>query len=493
VKLAQALRALLPVLPVLLACGDGGSSEAGATSSGGHGGAGSSSGPTGPGSVSASSASSSTGGGGINPDDPYGCVIGQIPSAPPSIPEGWRPWTCWDSQRHCTLWIPEDPETMMDPLEWEPCSPGVPVDDGCQQLKRTWDSGGEPKIGDVFPAIPELDLLGSTRFLRLARTSITAQGSPDSYAEWTVYELDGPGRMALRLPVLEPVECGYQENDLSEGFWILAPKGHNTVPISESPHDGAMLIDVASRQVTLPYRDDQPGGSAWRVGAMRLTQYSGGTLYLHDHAFTEQITLQAPGQDPLGAAATSNVNILGDAVVWEVTTSSTVGIRAYDPVLGPHDLVRYLDDPTRGAGTPATDGVDLVWMEGSGRDRNDVTYPVRDVMTSPFTTDPAALRPRRLRSDPSESFGASGSEFEIGCGRAAKDGVSPKDVQIVRLTDGQAWRLEHTQQLWHASTIVGLTCDEIFLVVQTWVDGEPQGSTLQRIRFDALGEGIPPD
>jgi len=64
-----------------------------------------------------------------------------------------------------------------------------------------------------------------------------------------------------------------------------------------------------------------------------------------------------------------------------------------------------------------------------------------------------------------------------------------------RLSDGQGWNLLHTQQLWHASTVVGMTCDEIFLVVQIWEGegGEPNGSTIQRIRFDALGEGLPPD
>lgn len=38
-----------------------------------------------------------------------------------------------------------------------------------------------------------------------------------------------------------------------------------------------------------------------------------------------------------------------------------------------------------------------------------------------------------------------------------------------------------------------MTCDELFLMALTWVDGQVQGVTLQRIRFDALGEGLPPD
>ena len=79
------------------------------------------------------------------------------------------------------------------------------------------------------------------------------------------------------------------------------------------------------------------------------------------------------------------------------------------------------------------------------------------------------------------------------CGRAVRSGVSRKDVQVVRLSDGHAWRLEHTQQVWHALGAIGLTWDEPFVVVQFWEGGKPQGSTIQRIRFDAMGEGIPPD
>ena len=195
-----------------------------------------------------------------------------------------------------------------------------------------------------------------------------------------------------------------------------------------------------------------------------------------------------------GPGATSAKTMVGETILWAVSTSSTVGIRAYDPVRGPHDLIRYPDDPTRGAGSPGTDGVDLVWMEGSGRQPGDATYPTRSIMTSPWTTDPAALKPRRLRSDLDTGFATDDSRFRVGCGRAAKGGgVSNHDAQIVNLADGTGWNLVHTPQVWRTSTVVGLTCDEIILVVQYWEGGVIQGATLQRIRFDALGEPLPPD
>jgi hypothetical protein len=482
-------RLLVVAVAGLVACGDASSTTSTSTSSG-SGGA-TSSGPVGPGPVSASSGST-TGTGTINPDDPYGCMIGDGPSRPPSIPEGWRPWTCWSQLPECALWIPDDPATMVEPLEWEDCAAGSPAGDGCRQMTRPWWRDGGA-IGATQPAVPELDRSGSATLLRFVRASLTGLGSEDSYGEWVVYELDGPATMAFRLPVQGPIECGYQDYDLSEGTWVLAPKGDNSVPIADSTLDGAMLVELGTGVVTLPFRDDLPGSSSWRAGAAWVTRSVGEKLSLHDHSFSTEVLLQDPSVDPLGAYATSAIQIVGDGVVWEVATSSQVGIRAYDPERGPHDLIRYLEDPTRGAGAPGTDGIDLVWMEGRGLGPDDFVYPERDVMTASFTTDPDALEPRRLRSDVSTALGALGDNFKVGCGYAARHGATIKDVQLVRLDDGRAWYLDHVPQVWQASSIAGMTCDEIFLTVQFWVDGRPQGSTIQRIRFDALGDGVPPD
>src|SRR5690606_27339005 len=123
----------------------------------------------------------------------------------------------------------------------------------------------------------------------------------------------------------------------------------------------------------------------------------------------------------------------------------------------------------RGAGSVGTDGVDLVWMEGSGRVLGEHHYPTRDIVTAPFTTDPAALQPRRLRSQIAPQFGDWSQAYEVACGRAARKGASSgRGVQIVRLSDGRGWELPETPFVWRPSTIVGMTCDEIFLVVQTW-------------------------
>ena len=480
----------------LAACGDGDGTST--TSGGGTGGASASSGLTSSGSAIASSASSSntsTGAGAGNPDDPYGCLQGDTPTRPESIPEGYLPYTCWSEKPQCMLWIPQDPETQVEPLEWEPCGEGAPGGDGCQQMKRPWWTGeGYGAIGDTFPGVPELDNGGVEPLLRLLRISV--DGTDASYIEFVVGEPDGAIRYSMRKPWSEDDECGYQDYDLTDGVWVMAPNGDDTVPIEESPLDGAIVVDIATKEVSLPYRANDPSTPGWRAGAQGFLRRTSPALYLHDRAFTSETLLHSAATDPIGAISSTARHLIGDSAIWEVYTSTTIGIRAYDPERGPHDLIRFLDEPTRGAGTPGTDGVDLVWMEGEDYQPDLYTYATRSIMTSPFTTDPAALKPRRLRRNLSTSFGTASEAFRVGCGRAAKSGgVSTKDIQIVRLSDGQGWNLLHTQQLWHASTVVGMTCDEIFLVVQIWEGegGEPNGSTIQRIRFDALGEGLPPD
>jgi hypothetical protein len=478
-----------PLLIALAACGDGDGSPSTVGSGGSSSSAASSTGAA-PGSSSATSASStaSTGTGGVDPDDPYGCLQGSAPPRPASIPEGYRPYTCWSQKPQCMLWIPEDPETMVDPIEWEPCAGGAPGGEGCRQMRRPWYAGS----GDAIGYLPELDSSAAEPLLRLIRVGSDQAGQ--TWGEYLVGEPDGPVRFSMREPWSQDDACIHSDDDLTDGVWVLGPHGDDTVPIEQASLDGLIVVDVAAKAISLPYRGDDASTPGWHAGASGIARFTSAALYLHNRDFTSETLLHSAATDAAGLAATTNYAVVGEAALWEVgSLSGRYGIRAYDPERGPHDLIRYLDDPTRGAGTPGTDGVDLVWMEGRDWQPELYTYAERDIMTSPFTTDTGALKPRRLRRDLATELGLGERAFRVACGRAAKSGgASRKDIQIVRLSDGQGWNLLHTQQLWHPF-VIGMTCDEIFLKVSFWVDGEGQGSTIQRIRFDALGEGLPPD
>ncbi|HLK39044.1 MAG TPA: hypothetical protein VKU41_19920 [Polyangiaceae bacterium] len=111
-------------------------------------------------------------------------------------------------------------------------------------------------------------------------------------------------------------------------------------------------------------------------------------------------------------------------------------------------------------------------------------------MTSPYTTDPAAVVPRRLRSEGSGFFGAA-SPFHVGCGYAALfTQLGTWGVLIVRLADGQSWFLTTPDGTsWSWVDAVALTCTEFFGVVAL----EKSTRTVARVRLDSLGPGMPPD
>jgi len=132
----------------------------------------------------------------------------------------------------------------------------------------------------------------------------------------------------------------------------------------------------------------------------------------------------------------------------------------------------------------------MVWISGEG---GAPWYPTRSVMTSPFTTDPAALKPRRLRSwIPREITTLALTPVAVGCGHAAFAHI-PEDlveqILVVRLADGQSWILHHPDdRRWFYGAPVAISCDELFAAVRV-----KNGDRLRRIRLDSLGPGIPPD
>jgi hypothetical protein len=145
-------------------------------------------------------------------------------------------------------------------------------------------------------------------------------------------------------------------------------------------------------------------------------------------------------------------------------------------------------DPNHGYDDPGTDGTDLVWIEAVAANRMTASDPfdTYTIMTAPYTTDPAALTPRRLRSETGPAFGI--DPFVVGCGYAARSNES--HVRLVRLSDGVSWVLDNPgwASPWAWSRPLALTCDELFSIVT--VD---KTRRVARVRLDSLGPGLPPD
>jgi hypothetical protein len=197
--------------------------------------------------------------------------------------------------------------------------------------------------------------------------------------------------------------------------------------------------------------------------------------------------VHSPGIDPENLHL-SQPSAHGDALFFTTSTSKIRGINIWTPEGGFKPFRRWVDDSTRGAANLGTDGVDLAWSEGEGKEPNDDFYPVRSIMTAPFTTDPATLRPRRLRSHPAEVLAI--HTMKVGCGYAAHlDGQG--GILVVRLSDGWSWTVPNTETQ-ELTNPIGVTCDEVFALGYV---GEPptKETIIARVRLDSLGSGLPPD
>jgi hypothetical protein len=203
------------------------------------------------------------------------------------------------------------------------------------------------------------------------------------------------------------------------------------------------------------------------------------------------------------SASVAGFFFAGDALFWNKEPGSENPAAPNEAMVytqrdGARTLLTFGDDVSRGVGAIATDGKDIVWFEGSGRDDPTKAFPVTTLMTSPFATDGAALRPRRLRSAHSYSFGI-GDSTVVGCGFVAypaqlkERGVG---TLVVRLADGVAWFLPYdavgSSTTWKWARALALTCTELFATVEVG-DESSHEIAIVRARFDSLGPSIPPD
>ena len=112
-------------------------------------------------------------------------------------------------------------------------------------------------------------------------------------------------------------------------------------------------------------------------------------------------------------------------------------------------------------------------------------------MTDPYTTDPASVTARRLRSYP-YTGGVGAVPALVGCGYAVHDRILAST--LVRLSDGTTWTIPAdvvpSGVQW--AKPIAVTCDEVFGL--GYLPANPsRPSTLVRVRIDSLGPGSPAD
>jgi hypothetical protein len=307
-----------------------------------------------------------------------------------------------------------------------------------------------------------------------------------------VAKVDGPVHMAIlqtgpSLWTSDP-RCILTFEDLNERKYVLGARGDGVSGnIYDSPHQGALGGEIDQpRPTVLAHYQVEGLGYNWRASASWVGRVNANDLrvFVSPWSMAEDFLVTSPPADP------DNLHLgewflLGDAMFWGTSTLKIDGINVWDQAAGARPFIRWVGDYTKGAADLGTDGIDMVWTYGE-KQPNDTVYDPRSVMTAPFTTDAAALEPRRLRSQPDSSHGI--NPWKVGCGYAAHFG-SPSRVFLVRLADGVAWSVPSAPPDldWHAP--IGITCDELFIHGVT-TNGR---TTYFRVRLDSLGPGLPPD
>ncbi len=407
------------------------------------------------------SQSTTTGGGGDE----------QIP------PDGWVAWDGWSET--CVLYYPPTPELLPAPFAWAPCST-APPGMACQVMVTDWTDIGT----GTMSLFPSFSVWNGTAYLLMRRLT------PAYFLE-IVGEIDGPLRNAL-MRVASPTDtsskigCSTQLSDLDEGKWVVRTQGHDPLGDSlESPHNGAVggTVGVLEPTVLAHYIDSIT--YSFQVSeslVLRIGQpYSIVTVF--PWSLGPDVHVTSPPDDPESFSA-SQIEISGATVFYSTVTGYAHGINVWTEAAGAQPFVRFIGDYTRGAADIGTDGTDLVWGQGEGKATAEYHYPTRHIMTAPFTSDPAALSPRRLRSAAYTNIG--NYAWQVGCGRAAHQSP-PNGIMVVRVSDGVSWFIG-SEQSFRLLKPLGLTCDELF-VLGTF-DGK---NSIARIRLDSLGAGTPPD
>lgn len=416
---------------------------------------------------------------------------GPLPPAPvardASVREAGKPprepfvgWGTFDEYDGCNLLVPGTRGDLPPPFRWGPCPMSAQTAGlACREMVLDW----ETRLSEwITPAIAIRRRTGAIA-LMAARHEVTT-----SYA--MIADLDGPVHVAVRYPsghcVLSP-----GASDGEHYFWRVVDTTETTDD-DRSRHDGAIggsLAELIPR-VLLQYAD--VGRDVYTAGGLGFVE-RGATTGTRISPWN----LGGSVHDLTAIGLRGRPSFAGDHLLW-VDDSTSAAI--WGPSSGANVLLSNGDSVTRGVAGLATDGKDMVWIEGSqpvdagGTD----IYGEVAIMTSPFATSASQLVPKVLRSDLSGYAWA--SKIVVGCGHAARsgylkstDGSLRGGTIVTRLSDGHAWLLPNGPGLdfgWR--TPLAITCDEVFVIVSERPGDSGLRVNVAAVRLDSLGASLPP-
>lgn len=345
------------------------------------------------------------------------------------VPEGWIRSPCMPSG--CEVYFSTSPDNTRPPSPWAPCGPG------CVELVHDW--------GD--PSYRILELLGASdgtdRFI--------------AYNRWyPPSETFGLETQLVRLPDNQVV------------FNALMPGvGDNCrfVPYSLSPsgllgetfyglNDGTpealkhmMQVDTSDGLAKILFWDEDIGVPLESTITSDLWAVLYGRQAISLGGFDPTLALDTAWSSPDGRYAFA-LSGLGSTLFFSTRflSGELFDTFAWDPVEGTRPLVAFGDATLGGACCVATDGTDMVWLQGSGAyDPVERTHAIVDLVHSPHATRASELEPRRLRTTFSNKLER---EVIVGGGYAltrewsvVEGEAEPRQAVLTRLADGAYWTI----------------------------------------------------
>lgn len=409
---------------------------------------------------------------------------------PAGIPDGWVPyggdWSC-----DCQFYYAPEP-SLPPPIEWEPCPHNPDPSLVCESMVVSWSD--DPLYGIGLNNYFARDSDGKV-LLGFRRVSPRPDGTKILFD--IVAEADGEVRWAFAQVSDTPSGidpgCRLGIKALSSTHAVFVTEGtHHFKESSDTELRGSLAGPIGERPVVTNAYGEPYYGFGWYASQDHHAAQTPGAFLLEARLpgwelrafawgkYDAPMLVHSAAIDPQGIPWT-NLSPWGDAVFFVTLGATSQGVNLWTQGGGLVPFRRWVDDPSRGASSFGTDGVDMVWVEGEGKAPGSSTYASKNVVRAPFTTDPSAVVPVPVRPflgdlDHKPMF--------VGCGYAARE-----QNYVVRLADGVRWVVPqvHEPPLFWPAMPLGVTCDDVYMLASLG-----QRLNLVRIRLDSLGPGDPP-
>ena len=389
------------------------------------------------------------------------------------VPDGWVLEKTFSEC--CGFYVPPTKDLLPSPIEWEACPPRamavLPPGASCKALKVTWDPP---------PDMPGADGDGYVDQSSGKVYMMTSRLIDKKHSMIVLAEADGPVLSALFEGGDKCLAGTSTLQSFGAGNWAF--EVFNRQSKQEAMGFIAGRADSMIPQITGRIDGGYPSIGAGGAGALHIDDLD--RFWLYDLAVADAgpTMIASAAQDQQLQAI---VNFFQDDIAWIAEGSVSMKVRLYHA----GKTVNFIDysgiDPEHGAGCLGGDGKDMVWVEGFGLE-NAGRYKKADYFTSPYTTDPSKLQPRRLRSDTYRVLDT--VTTVVGCGYAAR--TESRSLRILRLSDGVSWVLPFSaldagfENAIEWQRPFAVTCSEVFIRTER---------VPMRIEIGSLGPGIPPD